>query len=182
MNTFFTKYELGYTAKLLGSDFRDFETAGGMTGLARVTKGNLDILAVIATKPGNGQFRKFIQDAKETFNTVAVWQVWSTIAIEALKRYGFAPILVNEHGEEQTVWTWYSDKSKQALFGPIMPVVELLPNLHTTIPKVIGLGKEDFRLPIEDMRLPVDKEVESPYIPDQFDKWMEEKQQPYKIL
>ena len=74
---------------LLGTGFERFESPTGLHGLARTSGKRLDLLAVNATKPGSGQFRAFIAQAKREFETICVWEVWNPLLDLVLPRYGF---------------------------------------------------------------------------------------------
>lgn len=88
---FFTVWRPHWTSELLGSDYMQFRTAHGIDGLAKVAGLNLDLLFVGAEKPGTGQFRAFIQDAKLRFSKIDIWDIWSPALEKTLERYGFAP-------------------------------------------------------------------------------------------
>lgn len=74
---------------MLGTGYSKFESSLGVHGLAKVSEARIDILAVVATKPGKGQFRRFIAAAKNAYQTVVVWEDWNPIVTAALQRYGF---------------------------------------------------------------------------------------------
>ena len=58
-------------------------------GLGKFTPDRKDLLAVDADRPGNGDFRKFIAEAKKEWATICVWFVQNDILAAALSRYGF---------------------------------------------------------------------------------------------
>jgi hypothetical protein len=105
---FFLTWEADPIGVLLGTGFYRFDTPFGISGLARLrTGGTLDVLAVIAEAPGKGQFRKFIDAAKATFNTVSVWEDWNPIIGDSLSRYGFHRDSIEEaDGERNKGWSW----------------------------------------------------------------------------
>jgi hypothetical protein len=75
--------------QILGTGYYEFSTTIGISGLAKAEDGRLDLLAVLASKPGTGQFREFITQAKKSFKTIAVWAITNNTLREALIRYGF---------------------------------------------------------------------------------------------
>ena len=102
---FFATYEPNPIGVMLGTGYNRFETADGMNGLAKITGERLDVLAVVASKAGDGQFRRFIAAAKRAFKIVAVWEDWNPIIGDALKRYGFHPATCTEaDGEVSHGW------------------------------------------------------------------------------
>lgn len=88
--------ELNQTGKM---DYRDapgymhFRTRFGLEGLARVIGTDLELLSVNATKPGTGQFRNFIVEAKTRFSSVTLWSIMNDEMMPILARYGFAPCI-----------------------------------------------------------------------------------------
>lgn len=106
---FFASYEPDPIGVMLGAGYNRFATADGMDGLAKITGDRLDVLAVVASKAGAGQFRRFIASAKLAFKIVAVWEDWNPIVGAALKRYGFHPATCKEaDGEVNHGWQWES--------------------------------------------------------------------------
>lgn len=94
-------------ALVLGTGYMRFSSPSGIDGLAKRDGTRLDILAVIATKPGTGQFRKFISRCKVRFETVCVWHDFNPQIGEALARYGFHPETdIAADGETLTGWRW----------------------------------------------------------------------------
>ncbi len=77
---------------LLGTSYQRFSSPTGMNGLAKVSKDRIDILAVDAMIPGTGQFRTFIDQCKQEFETVCIWEVWNPWLHEVLQRYGFRAV------------------------------------------------------------------------------------------
>ena len=110
---FFTSYEPDPIGVLLGTGYNRFETADGVNGLAKITGDRLDVLAVVASRPSEGQFRRFIAAAKSAFKIVAVWEDWNPIISGALKRYGFHPATCAEtDGEGNHGWQWESQNDQ----------------------------------------------------------------------
>ena len=73
----------------LGTGFGQFQSPVGVEGLAKANGKALEILAVTATEPGTGQFREFIKQAKESYDSIRIWSVVNDQLGLALKRYGF---------------------------------------------------------------------------------------------
>lgn len=71
--------------------YSHFTTRLGIEGLARVTGADLELLAVNATKPGTGQFRRFITEAKTRFASITLWSIVNDEMVPTLARYGFGP-------------------------------------------------------------------------------------------
>lgn len=78
-------------SELLGTGYSRFENAAGMNGLCKIEGNTFDILAVVATRPGNGQFRHFIICLKAKYTTIKIWDVMNPWLVEVLLRYGFRP-------------------------------------------------------------------------------------------
>ncbi len=78
-----------YWAQQFGTNYRRFQSATGIHGLYKRDGKRLDLLAVHATRPGHGQFRKFMHQCQSEFDTVCVWVIGSEILADALNRYGF---------------------------------------------------------------------------------------------
>ncbi len=76
---------------ILNTGFERFNSPTGINGLVRVEGGQLEILAVDATKPGTGQFRKFMKQCKQEYEAIIVWEVWNKGLEQVLVRYGFTP-------------------------------------------------------------------------------------------
>lgn len=76
---------------ILGTGFKRFYSRSGIDGLARENGDRLDILAVVANKPGKGQFRSFIATCQKQYRTVCVWGIFNPLLEEILGRYGFTP-------------------------------------------------------------------------------------------
>lgn len=104
---FFVSYEPDPVGVALGTGYNQFVHKSGVSGLALSRPGRLDILAVVAARPGKGQFRDFIAAAKTAFNTVAVWLDWNPVTGAALQRYGFARVdIEGEAGQRVHGWEW----------------------------------------------------------------------------
>lgn len=79
-------------SQLLGTNLFRFRSPTGLNGLAKIVgEDRLDLVAVDALIPGTGQFRTFINRAKEEFSTLCIWEVWNPVLEEVLPRYGFHP-------------------------------------------------------------------------------------------
>lgn len=94
---------------MLGTGYFRFE-AQGIHGLVKVDNCRLDILAVSATQPGTGQFRRFMDNMKNLYTQIYVWEVWNDNLAAALGRYGFEPITEAHDGEQLDGFLW-SDNS-----------------------------------------------------------------------
>lgn len=103
--SFFTSWEPDGVGVLLGTGFNRFTTAGGIDGLGKITGKRLDLLAIVALDPGTGQFRRFIAEAKTHFDTIAILHDWNPLMPEILKRYGFRPIVCEQHDG----WIWHAE-------------------------------------------------------------------------
>jgi hypothetical protein len=93
----------------LKGDFRRFESRQGIEGLMRLTHGDreIELLAVRATQPGTGQFRRFIAACQTKFDRVAIWNVWNGELPAILQRYGFTPCEQTEaDGEKMEGLAW----------------------------------------------------------------------------
>lgn len=95
-----------------------FRSPIGINGLAREQGPLLEILAVVANKPGTGQFRTFIERCKQEYETVTVWEDWNPIVGEALKRYGFVPTSAPDGDSTISGWIWRKCKHCQTAMIP----------------------------------------------------------------
>lgn len=95
---------------ILGTGYMRFEAPCGVDGLAKtdaIEGGRIDILAVHARTPGKGQFREFIQQCKQHYGTICVWEDWNPAIGPALQRYGFTPETeIQGNGEAVNGWRW----------------------------------------------------------------------------
>lgn len=91
----------------LGSPYQHFRSPTGCRGLACIEGDRLEILAVSATIPGQGQCRAFVADCKRAFASMIVLHVDNPVLRAALKRWGFRPYRrTNPDGEKLTGWRW----------------------------------------------------------------------------
>ncbi len=96
---------------LLGTNYKRFKSPTGLNGLAKSSGDRLDILAVDATQPGTGQFRRFIKRAKQEYKTICIWEVWNKDLEGILGRYEFNPCDENDPDthEHLTGYRWNAD-------------------------------------------------------------------------
>lgn len=95
----------------LGTGYSKFQSPLGLDGLYKIKEGSLHLLAVVATQPGTGQFRKFIEQAKTEFPAICIWEVHPESVLNAtLPRYKFVPALDIQIGEFIHGFRW--DKSQ----------------------------------------------------------------------
>lgn len=85
---------------LLGMEdaYMKFQSQHGIGGLAQVAHHGVDLLAVMASKPGKGQFKAFMQDLKSEYSQVTFWLVHSSLLREILTKYGFSQVEELQHG------------------------------------------------------------------------------------
>ena len=76
---------------MLGTGYSRFTGVFGISGLVKVRPERLDLLAVVAERPGEGNFRAFIQQAKMEYPIICVWSIDNLTLYRALERYGFSP-------------------------------------------------------------------------------------------
>lgn len=92
--------------KTENTGFIQFQNSFGISGLAKEVDGTLEILAVEASEPGTGQFRKFINLAKNTYPRILILEVWNKTLDKTLERYGFTKWEAVEEGEKLTGREW----------------------------------------------------------------------------
>lgn len=85
----FSAWEPDPVGVVLGTEFFRYRTPTNLHGLAAVSPGRLDLLAVISGEPGKGHFRDFIETAKAHFDTIGVWSIHSPKLALILLGYGF---------------------------------------------------------------------------------------------
>jgi hypothetical protein len=96
---------------MLGTGYMRFESGCGVFGLAKAKGDRLDVLAVVASMPGTGQFREFVRRAKLEYRTICVWEDWNPLVGEILNRYGFRRVTeVQDDGELLTGWRWGGER------------------------------------------------------------------------
>lgn len=91
---FFATIQEHWTSKLFSARFMAFTHSAGCDGLARSDNIHLEILAIHAKNPGTGQLREFIKQAKARFATITVFEIMNQRLEEALTRYGFRVVFV----------------------------------------------------------------------------------------
>ncbi len=91
---------------LLNTGYREFQSPLGIQGLYKESPARLDLLAVAATEPGTGQFRRFIAACKGRYATIFVWEIMNPELNGILKRYGFEVANEQENGETIEGWKW----------------------------------------------------------------------------
>lgn len=107
MNPILGRTQPDPAGEALGTDMQRFESPTGIHGLCREGCCRLEILAIVATIPGTGQFRRFIVAAKQAYPTIFIWHVWNVRLEATLKRYGFVPATRTEpDGEVLTGYRW----------------------------------------------------------------------------
>lgn len=90
----------------MNTGYQRFTHTSGVQGLAKVTGKRLDLLAVVSSHPGAGEFRAFIADAKKHFDVIAIWEIWEPLLDGILQRYGFTRTTLTEDGETTTGRLW----------------------------------------------------------------------------
>jgi len=66
-----------------------FESETGIHGQSWVIGQHLHLLSVLATEPGTGQFRRFMEACKAEYSTISVWHIMNPDLRVMLRRYGF---------------------------------------------------------------------------------------------
>ena len=96
---------------LLGTRMKRFWSTTGLEGLARENVDRIDILAIISKDPGQGKFRKFVQELKKCYKTICVWHDFNPIMTDCLKRYGFQEAVeVDGMLKNETLKGWRWDR------------------------------------------------------------------------
>lgn len=101
----FGEPEQDWAAQVLGTGYWRFKSQWGVAGLMKWREGRLDLLAVHSQKPGSGQFRQFMRQAKAIHFTICVWVVWNDDLATILKKYGFR-FSINEDDEKCVGYRW----------------------------------------------------------------------------
>ena len=90
-----------------GSRFVQFTSAKHQVeGLIHQTDTHLEILAIRSLEPGNGNVHRFIDECKQEFQTISVWEVWNPDFYKALRRWGFRPCKTIEDGKKVKGLRW----------------------------------------------------------------------------
>jgi hypothetical protein len=88
----------------LGSPFKQFESPFGLNGLCWVEGMTLHLLALDSKQ--KGAFRAFIQEAKNQYAVINVWEIWNPWLGGVLERYGFKPVTGTLHGDQVEGMRW----------------------------------------------------------------------------
>lgn len=104
--------EVDPVGHMLHTGYDRFASAIGICGLAKVTSGRLDLLAVVTDTPGLGQFRTFVNECKQHYESIYVWHVDNLVLEQALRRYGFLPT-VQVDGEVVRGWRWDKERNER---------------------------------------------------------------------
>lgn len=83
-----------------------FESEYGIQGQSWVEGRDLNLLTVLASKPGTGQFRQFIEACKAEYDSVGVWLVMNRDLGKVLRRYGFKRATRLHNGEKLRGYRW----------------------------------------------------------------------------
>lgn len=96
---------------LLGMNkaYMQFQSQHGVGGLAQVTSNGVDLLAVMASKPGTGQFKAFMKDLMREYSQVTFWLVHSPLLREILTNYGFSQVEEFQHGAMVRGMRWRAE-------------------------------------------------------------------------
>jgi hypothetical protein len=97
---------LDWAGMMLGTGFNRFTSPFGVKGLAKDDAVRLDLLAVESTIPSTGQFKRFIQAAKEQYQIICIWHDWNPGVGPMLQRWGFQRYREQWQGEDLIGWRW----------------------------------------------------------------------------
>lgn len=78
--------------------YMQFRSRHGIGGLARVSRHGVDLLAVLSSKPGTGQFTAFLKDLTREYSQVTFWLVDSPLLRVILTNHGFYQVAEIQHG------------------------------------------------------------------------------------
>lgn len=87
-------------------ELQQFESESGIHGQSWVEGRELNLLTVMASEPGTGQFRRFIEACKGEYDCVGVWLVMNRDLGKALRRYGFRRTTRMHNGERIAGYRW----------------------------------------------------------------------------
>jgi hypothetical protein len=90
--------ELSSFAVWTGTQFGSFRTET-VHGLARVEDRRVDLLAVVAVVSGRGDFGRFIDELKASYETICVWEIWNEGLKAMLLRRGFKAVREEVDGD-----------------------------------------------------------------------------------
>lgn len=91
---------------MLGTHFCRFQSATGVKGLAKDDAVRLDLLAVESSSPGTGQFKRFIEVAKQQYQIICIWHDWNPMLRPMLERWGFRRYSEQWNGEDLIGLRW----------------------------------------------------------------------------
>jgi hypothetical protein len=81
-----------------GTAFCTFNTPT-VHGLARVDEKRIDLLAVVALVSGRGDFGRFIDELKASYETICVWEIWNEGLKAMLLRRSFKAVREEVDGD-----------------------------------------------------------------------------------
>jgi hypothetical protein len=90
--------------------FGEYRSPTGIHGLAKadLQKKELQLLVVMATRPGTGQFREFMTQCKTAYDHIRFWDVFARQLVNCLPRYGFERGWdLDPEGKKAEVWDWH---------------------------------------------------------------------------
>lgn len=95
------------TGEALNTGMMRFEGRHDIHGLVRPSIGKLEFLVLHSLYEGQGNLRKFLNDAKARATEIYVWHVWNPVLAKALQRYGFIEASQTEpDGEVVKGYAW----------------------------------------------------------------------------
>ena len=120
---------------MLGTGYMRFASPLGVDGLVRTNSTKkLELLAVVSTEEGKGNFRRFIAACKERYACICVWEDWNPLLAPMLERYGFKPARQMEwDGEWVSGWQWDApnDRHQERSEPPLTPPTKLTGTAHS---------------------------------------------------
>lgn len=82
-----------WSSLAVGTEFKQFHTELGVSGLCIVEDKKLEILAIHSAIEGHGNMREFFRLAKLEYDEIYVWEIWHQWLKDKLSEYGFYPTL-----------------------------------------------------------------------------------------
>lgn len=101
---------LGHLVPYLGGPFGAFETPT-VWGLGWVRGDRLDLLALVAVRPGCGDVGRFLADCQAAYRVIGAWEIGSDRLRGMLERRGFQPAREVLDGELSEGMLWQAPDS-----------------------------------------------------------------------
>lgn len=103
--------------KTTPTNLERFESETGIHGQLWRKGRNVNLLTVMATEPGSGQFRRFIEACKAEYDCIGVWMIFNRDLASVLRRYGFKQATCVHDGAKLRGYRWRRAPPQEGKYG-----------------------------------------------------------------